>query len=273
MAPQLDDTTARASSAARLRVKNGFPAIARPLRGVDAALSAASAARTRPDRCWLSAAFAVTGEVSMEDAHIIADRLASVCSRSPLKVDGARRESLGRFEGRPAALNEETCKRGFAACPDGLSTSSDHAPTTGNKSEMSSAYATFTATCAAVFGPEGIYKRMFDWRVRNTPPRRRKAGARSSRNERCPRTTAELRPNQRIRTLAFLRSLRRIWRDDRHDLSSTSCHSVAPRECRALAAALHCDTNGPPPPGVKVSRRSFGRDRRYPITNRFRELE
>ena len=25
------------------------------------------------------------------------------------------------------------------------------------------------------------------------------------------------------------------------------------------------------PPGVKVSRRSFGRDRRYPITNRFRE--
>ena len=27
------------------------------------------------------------------------------------------------------------------------------------------------------------------------------------------------------------------------------------------------------PPGVKVSRRSFGRDRRYPITNRFRELK
>jgi NAD+ synthase len=26
------------------------------------------------------------------------------------------------------------------------------------------------------------------------------------------------------------------------------------------------------PPGVKVSRRSFGRDRRYPITNRFRDL-
>jgi NAD+ synthase len=25
------------------------------------------------------------------------------------------------------------------------------------------------------------------------------------------------------------------------------------------------------PPGVKVSHRSFGRDRRYPITNRFRE--
>ena len=27
------------------------------------------------------------------------------------------------------------------------------------------------------------------------------------------------------------------------------------------------------PPGVKVSRRNFGRDRRYPITNRFRELK
>ena len=25
------------------------------------------------------------------------------------------------------------------------------------------------------------------------------------------------------------------------------------------------------PPGVKTSSRSFGRDRRYPITNRFRE--
>ena len=27
------------------------------------------------------------------------------------------------------------------------------------------------------------------------------------------------------------------------------------------------------PPGVKVGRRSFGRDRRYPITNRFREVK
>jgi NAD+ synthase len=27
------------------------------------------------------------------------------------------------------------------------------------------------------------------------------------------------------------------------------------------------------PPGVKVSRRNFGRDRRYPITNRFREIK
>jgi NAD+ synthase len=27
------------------------------------------------------------------------------------------------------------------------------------------------------------------------------------------------------------------------------------------------------PPGVKVSRRNFGRDRRYPITNRFGELK
>ena len=25
------------------------------------------------------------------------------------------------------------------------------------------------------------------------------------------------------------------------------------------------------PPGVKITRRSFGRDRRYPLTNRFRE--
>jgi NAD+ synthase len=25
------------------------------------------------------------------------------------------------------------------------------------------------------------------------------------------------------------------------------------------------------PPGVKISRRAFGRDRRYPITNRFRD--
>jgi NAD+ synthase len=26
------------------------------------------------------------------------------------------------------------------------------------------------------------------------------------------------------------------------------------------------------PPGVKITRRSFGRDRRYPITNGFREF-
>ena len=27
------------------------------------------------------------------------------------------------------------------------------------------------------------------------------------------------------------------------------------------------------PPGVKITRRNFGRDRRYPITNRFRDRE
>jgi NAD+ synthase len=27
----------------------------------------------------------------------------------------------------------------------------------------------------------------------------------------------------------------------------------------------------PPPPGVKISSRNFGRDRRYPITNAFRD--
>ena len=27
------------------------------------------------------------------------------------------------------------------------------------------------------------------------------------------------------------------------------------------------------PPGVKITRRNFGRDRRYPITNRYRDAE
>jgi NAD+ synthase len=30
-------------------------------------------------------------------------------------------------------------------------------------------------------------------------------------------------------------------------------------------------TRGPAPPGVKISSRNFGRDRRYPITNAFRD--
>jgi NAD+ synthase len=89
--------------------------------------------------------------------------------------------------------------------------------------------------------------------------------------------TAELRPNQTDQdTLppydqldAILKGLIETEKSV-DDLSAT----VAPRELvsrvqQMLYTAEYKRRQGPP--GVKVSRRSFGRDRRYPITNRFRE--
>ena len=52
--------------------------------------------------------------------------------------------------------------------------------------------------------------------------------------------------------------------------------SVAPREVVARVQQMLYTAEykrRQAPPGVKVSRRSFGRDRRYPITNRYRELK
>jgi len=91
--------------------------------------------------------------------------------------------------------------------------------------------------------------------------------------------TAELRPNQTDQDSlppydqldAILRGL--IAEEQSVDaLSATVApRAVVSRVQQMLYTAEYKRRQAPP--GVKVSHRSFGRDRRYPITNRFRELQ
>ena len=89
--------------------------------------------------------------------------------------------------------------------------------------------------------------------------------------------TAELRPNQTDQdSLPPYDQLDAILRgliEDEQSVDALS-QTVAPRDVvsrvqQMLYTAEYKRRQAPP--GVKVSHRSFGRDRRYPITNRFRE--
>ncbi len=157
--------------------------------------------------------------------------------------------------------------------------------TTGNKSEMSVGYATlYGDMCGGYSVLKDIYKtdvyRLSRWRNGRRPN-----GAAGPESDVIPdRTltrapTAELRPNQTDQdSLPPYEQLDAILKgliEEEQSVDAISA-TVAPREMvsrvqQMLYTAEYKRRQAPP--GVKVSRRSFGRDRRYPITNRFRELE
>jgi NAD+ synthase len=89
--------------------------------------------------------------------------------------------------------------------------------------------------------------------------------------------TAELRPNQKDQDSlpeyaeldAILNGLVEHERSVDDITAGSHARDVVSRTQNMLFTAEYKRRQAPP--GVKISSRSFGRDRRYPITNRFRE--
>jgi NAD+ synthase len=89
--------------------------------------------------------------------------------------------------------------------------------------------------------------------------------------------TAELRPNQTDQDSlppydeldAILTGLVEEERSVQELVERGFSHATVTRVQRMLYLAEYKRRQAPP--GVKITRRSFGRDRRYPITNAFRE--
>jgi NAD+ synthase len=155
--------------------------------------------------------------------------------------------------------------------------------TTGNKSEMSVGYATlYGDMCGGYSVLKDLYKtevyRLAAWRNRCLPSDALgPSGEVIPQNSITKAPTAELRPNQTDQDSlpdyseldAMLNGLVEQERsvDDlaaqghQRDLVSRTQNMLYTAEYKRRQA----------PPGVKTSRRSFGRDRRYPITNRFRD--
>jgi NAD+ synthase len=155
--------------------------------------------------------------------------------------------------------------------------------TTGNKSEMSVGYATlYGDMCGGYSVLKDVYKtevyRLAEWRNAHVPE-----GACGPAAEVIPRSsitkapTAELRPNQTdqdsLPPYAELDAiLQGLVEEERSvdDLAAAGFNrDTVVRVQRLLFSAEYKRRQAPP--GVKITRRSFGRDRRYPITNGFRE--
>jgi NAD+ synthase len=155
--------------------------------------------------------------------------------------------------------------------------------TTGNKSEMSVGYATlYGDMCGGYSVLKDIYKTevyaLARWRNENRPDAALGSSGRvipESSIVKAP--TAELRPNQTDQDSlppydeldAILNGLVEQEQSVNEIVARGFARETVVRVQRMLFTAEYKRRQAPP--GVKITRKSFGRDRRYPITNGFRE--
>ena len=270
--------------------RNRFPGVVLGLSGgIDSAICAAIAADALgPDKVWcvmLPSRF--TSHESLADAggcaKMIGCRLDTISIAPAVEAFDTMLE--GSFADRDVDTTEENVQsriRGVTL----MALSNKFGPmllTTGNKSEMSVGYATIYGDMAGGYNPlKDAYKMtvfaLAKWRNENVP--------RLSRNRVTPvmpdsiitkPPSAELRPDQKDQdSLPPYEDLDRMLHmlveeeagvDDvvaRHGFDRDAVARIE----RLLAIAEYKRRQAPP--GVKLSTRNFGRDRRYPITHGFR---
>ncbi len=269
--------------------KNGFPGVLIGLSGgIDSALTAVVAADALgPDRvrCVVLPS-PYTTRASIEDAEAVAT-LLGVATRS-IPIDPAMTAFDGMlapaFGGPPTGVTAENIQpRIRATVLMALSNQTgDMLLTTGNKSEMSVGYATlYGDMCGGYNALKDVYKttvyELARWRNQSHP-----AGARGPAGRVIPERiltkppSAELKPDQTDQdTLPPYDRLDDILRClIEHDMGAEAIvargheRAVVERVWRMLETAEYKRRQAPP--GVKITRRAFGRDRRYPITNHFK---
>jgi NAD+ synthase len=270
--------------------KNGFTGIVLGLSGgIDSALTAAVAVdalgadRVRGVR--LPSRF--TSKASMDDAAESAARLGIALETIEIgpTVEAAETVLAPAFAGRDRDVTEENLQarvRGLLLM--GLSNKfGELLVTTGNKSEMSVGYATlYGDMCGGYSVLKDIYKTevyaLSHWRNAHAPEDGTLAATDvipQSSITKAP--TAELRPNQTdqdslppYETLdAILHGLIEDEKSVDQIVAAGFERATVTRVQRLLYSAEYKRRQAPP--GVKITRKSFGRDRRYPMTNAFRE--
>ena len=268
--------------------KNRFPGIVIGLSGgIDSALSAAvavDALGSERVRCVMMPS-PYTSRDSLEDAAEIARllgiRLDSVPIEPAMQAFSAMLRDL--FAGRQPDVTEENIQaraRGLVLMA--ISNKLGHLLlTTGNKSEMSVGYATlYGDMCGGFSVLKDIYKTtvfaLSRWRNQRRPdgflgPPGRVMPERVISKP----PTAELRPGQTDQdTLPPYETLDGILSaliEDEASVEEVAGKGFDPavvrRVWRMIDRAEYKRRQAPP--GVKITRRAFGRDRRYPITNGF----
>jgi NAD+ synthase (glutamine-hydrolysing) len=260
--------------------KHRFPGVVLGLSGgVDSALTLCIAADALgPDRVHsVSMPSRYTSNMSREDAALQASWLE--VKHSEISIEGMFEATLralrDEFAGRPSDTTEENIQsrcRGVLLM--GISNKTGRMLlTTGNKSEMAVGYATLYGDMAGGFAPIKDCSKLLVYRLaawRNAQSRAIPARV----IERPP--TAELRPDQKdtdsLPPYEVLDPILEAFIEE--DLS---VDQIAARGFDRATVGRILDLvrrneykRRQAPPGVRVSRRAFGRDWRYPITNGYR---
>ena len=260
--------------------KHRFPGVVMGLSGgVDSALTLAIAADALgPERVHVvMMPSRYTSQMSREDAREQSRSLGVTLSE--ISIEGmfaATLEALREeFAGRSPDITEENIQ---ARCRGLLLMAISNKTgrmllTTGNKSEMAVGYATLYGDMAGGFAPIKDCSKLLVYRLANY--RNRLSAVIPPRViERAP--SAELRPDQKdsdsLPPYEVLDPILEAFIEE--DLS---VEEICERgfERKVVARVLDMVTRAEykrrqAPPGVRVSRRAFGRDWRYPITNGYR---
>jgi NAD+ synthase len=271
-------------------VKNGFPGVLLGVSGgIDSALCAAiavdalGAERVR----GVMLPFRFTAQVSLDDAAKLARALGIRYEVLPIAqaVNGFEAILSDTFKGLPRDITEENLQartRGTLLMAISNKTGA-MVVTTGNKSEMSVGYATLYGDMNGGFNPiKDIYKTEV-FRLSSLRNSWQPDGALGPSGEVIPVNiitrppTAELRENQTdqdsLPPYDMLDAILERLVEREEPLASIVAagfdREVVARIDRLLNIAEYKRRQAAP--GVKVTRRNFGRDRRYPITNKFRD--
>ncbi|WP_342722606.1 NAD+ synthase [Bradyrhizobium sp. B097] len=271
--------------------KNGFPGVLLGVSGgIDSALCAAIAVDALgADKVrGVMLPFRYTAQVSLDDAAKLAAALGIRYEILPIAdaVNGFEKILAPVFAGMERDITEENLQaraRGTLLMAISNKTGA-MVVTTGNKSEMSVGYATLYGDMNGGFNPiKDIYKTEV-FRLSSLRNEWKPDGALGPSGEVIPVNiiirppTAELRENQTDQdSLPPYEVLDAILERlvEREEPLATIIEAgfdrdVVTRVDRLLNIAEYKRRQAAP--GVKVTRKNFGRDRRYPITNRFRDF-
>jgi len=270
--------------------KNGFPGVLLGVSGgIDSALCAAiavdalGAGRVR----GVMLPFRFTAQVSLDDAAKLAGNLGIRYEVLPIAeaVNGFENILSGTFAGLPRDITEENLQartRGTLLMAISNKTGA-MVVTTGNKSEMSVGYATLYGDMNGGYNPiKDIYKTEV-FRLSTLRNSWKPEAALGPSGQVIPPDiitrppTAELRENQTdqdsLPPYEMLDAILERLVEREEPLAAIIAagfdREVVARIDRLLNIAEYKRRQAAP--GVKVTSRNFGRDRRYPITNRFRD--
>jgi NAD+ synthase len=270
--------------------KNGFPGVVIGLSGgVDSALCAAMAVDALgPDRVrCIMLPYKYTAQESLDDAAACAKALGMKYEITPIApaVEGLEAALAATFKGLPRDVTEENLQsRARGTILMAISNKFNlMVVTTGNKSEMSVGYATLYGDMNGGFNPiKDLYKtEVFRLsRLRNSwkpDDAMGPDGIVIPENIIVRPPTAELRENQKdedsLPPYSVLDPILERLVEREEPVSAIVAagfdRDTVVRIERLLNIAEYKRRQAAP--GVKVTLKNFGRDRRYPITNRFRD--
>jgi len=270
--------------------KNGFPGVVLGMSGgIDSALSAAIAVDALgPDRVWcVMLPSKYTSTESLEDADAAAKMMG--CRIDTVSIA----ESVDALEGslkhvfaerQPDITEENIQSRSRGLLLMAISNKFGHMLlTTGNKSEMSVGYATIYGDMAGGYSVlKDLYKMtvfaLSDWRNGMKPsdglgPE----GPVMPRNIIDKPPSAELRPDQKdedsLPPYEQLDDILECLVEKEMAFEGIVARGHDPATVKRIEHLLYIAEykRRQAPPGVKITTKNFGRDRRYPITNRFRD--